>query len=133
MSLFAVGVIHFSLQNSSLGQVLKLCVIAGKLLTLLKIPHIPYPRVEKCSFSILKSPPFPPSAIDLWHFIIKARSLQPNRQTGQAVSDSLTVCLNSRWRLCFHSPGETPSAKVAWLPRRYLHIDLPSASSVRAG
>lgn len=79
-----------------------------------------HPRIKKSSISLLKLPPFPLSAIDLWHFIMEAGPLQPNRQSGQAASDSLTVCLNSGWRLCFHSPGQTPSAKAAQLPRLYL-------------
>lgn len=48
-------------------------------------------------------------------FIPEAGPLQLNRQPGQAASDSLTVCLNSGWRLCFHThtkgaqlPGPDP-------------------------
>lgn len=81
-------------------------------------------------FLPIKTPPFPLSAIDLWHFIMEASPLQPNRQSGQAASDSLTVCLNSSWRPCFHSPRQTPSARAAQLLRVYLHLDLPSLSEV---
>lgn len=34
----------------------------------------------------------------------------PPQLSGHTSTDSLTVCLNSGWRLCFHSPGWTPSA-----------------------
>lgn len=129
--LSAVWKMYFSVQQCSVSAVLKICIIAGKLLNSLKIPQ-KHPRIKKSLGSFSKSPPFPLSAIDLWHFIMEAGPLQLNRQSGQAASDSLTVCLNSGWRLCFHSPGQTPSAKAAQLPRLYLHLDLPSMSGVYA-
>lgn len=77
--------------------------MAGNLLNCPKTPHM-NPRMRKTSE---KLPLFPLRATDLWHFIIVS---DPPQLSGHTSTDSLTVCLNSGWRLCFHSPGWTPSA-----------------------
>lgn len=91
------------------------------------------PRIKRFSVSLSENRLlFHWVPLTFWHFIIEAGPLQPNRQSGQAASDSLTVCLNSGRRLCFHSATRTPSAKGAQLPRLYLRLDLPSMSGVYA-